>query len=112
MKFKIWDSFNKVMYYNAEMITDDKWHLGRLHNNKHCTTCVTIGKKDKRGIDIYTYDMLLIGGDLFFYVCDFSDGEALLKGINNNLKEHVYNFDEKDIEVVGSVLELNKLEAE
>lgn len=107
MKFKIWDDFNKIMYFNAENIDDPKWNFARLHHNKHCTTCVSVGKLDKNNSDIYTYDMLKIH-DLVFYVKDLEDGETKLEliGMNNNIKESLKNFKSEDIEIVGSYLEL------
>lgn len=111
MKIKVWDNANKIMYFNAEKIIDDKWDFGRLHNNKHCTTCVSVGKLDKNGVDIYTYDAIMIG-DLAFYVTDIEDGNIKIKGVNANITESLSNFDSGDISVIGSILELNKLEVE
>ena len=105
MEFKIWDNANKIMYYNAEQIDDDKWNFGRLHRNIHCQTMVSIGKKDKNNNNIYTFDMVKIG-DLMFYVDDLVDGETVLRGMNANIIEKIANFDSSEIEVVGSYLEL------
>lgn len=105
MKFKIYDHANKIMYLNAENINDPKWNFARLHHNIHCTTCVSVGKSDKLNNDIYTYDVLKID-DLLFAVEDLEDGETKLKGVNSNIEEKLENFDSKDIEVFGSILEM------
>ena len=105
MKFKIYDHANGVMYMDAENIDDPKWNFARLHHNIHCTTCVSVGKSDKNNIDIYTYDVLKIA-DLLFAVEDLENGETKLKGVNSNIEEKLENFGEDDIEIIGSVLEL------
>lgn len=105
MKFKIYDHANKIMYMNAENIDDPKWNFARLHHNMHCTTCISVGKSDKNNNDIYTYDVLRIG-DLLFTVEDLDNGESKLKGVNSNIEEKLENFDSKDIEVFGTVLEM------
>lgn len=105
MKFKIYDHANKIMYLNAENIDDPKWNFARLHHNIHCTTCVSVGKSDRLNNDIYTYDVLKID-DLFFAVEDLENGETKLKGVNSNIEEKLENFDSKDIEVFGSILEM------
>ena len=105
MKFKIYDHANKIMYLNAENIDDPKWNFARLHHNVHCTTCVSVGKSDKLNNDIYTYDVLKID-DLLFTVEDLEDGETKLKGVNSNIEEKLENFDSKDIEIFGSILEM------
>ena len=105
MKFKIYDHANGVMYMDAENIDDPKWNFARLHHNIHCTTCISLGKNDKNNNDIYTYDLVKIG-DLLFYVNELEDGEAKLIGINSNIEEKLENFGEDDIEIIGSVLEL------
>ena len=105
MKFKIYDHANKIMYMNAENIDDPKWNFARLHHNIHCTTSISLGKNDKNNNDIYTYDLVKIG-DLLFYVNELEDGEAKLIGINSNIEEKLENFGEDDIEIIGSVLEL------
>lgn len=105
MKFKIYDHANKIMYLNAENIDDPKWNFARLHHNVHCTTCVSVGKSDRLNNDIYTYDVLKID-DLFFTVEDLENGETKLKGVNSNIEEKLENFDSKDIEIFGSILEM------
>lgn len=105
MKFKIYDHANKIMYLNAENIDDPKWNFARLHHNIHCTTCVSVGKSDRLNNDIYTYDVLKID-DLLFAVEDLENGETKLKGVNSNIEEKLENFDSKDIEVFGSILEM------
>lgn len=105
MKFKIYDHANKIMYMNAENIDDPKWNFARLHHNMHCTTCISLGKCDKEGIDIYTHDLLEIG-DLAFYVSEIEDGQVKLIGVNSNIEEKLENFDEENIKVIGSILEL------
>lgn len=105
MKFKIYDGANNIMYYGAERIKDGRWDFAKLHNNVHCTTCISVGKTDKLNVDIYTYDLLKIG-DLMFYVNDLENGETKLKGLNSNIEERLESFDSSDIELVGSVLEL------
>ena len=105
MKFKIYDHANGIMYMNAENIDDPKWNFARLHHNIHCTTSISLGKNDKNNNDIYTYDLVKIG-DLLFYVNELEDGEAKLIGINSNIEERLENFGEDDIEIIGSVLEL------
>ena len=105
MKFKIYDHANGVMYMDAENIDDPKWNFARLHHNIHCTTCISVGKSDKNNIDIYTYDVLKIA-DLLFAVEDLENGETKLKGVNSNIEEKLENFGEDDIEIIGSVLEL------
>lgn len=105
MKFKIYDHANKIMYLNAENIDDPKWNFARLHHNLHCTTCVSVGKSDRLNNDIYTYDVLKID-DLLFTVEDLEDGETKLKGVNSNIEEKLENFDSKDIEIFGSILEM------
>lgn len=105
MKFKIYDHANKIMYMNAENIDDSKWNFGRLHHNIHCVTCVSVGKKDKNDIDIYTHDLLKIG-DLFFTVGELENGETKLIGVNSNIEEKLSTFDSKDIIVFGTSLEL------
>lgn len=105
MKFKIYDHANKIMYLNAENIDDPKWNFARLHHNVHCTTCVSVGKSDRVNNDIYTYDVLKID-DLLFTVEDLEDGETKLKGVNSNIEEKLENFDSKDIEIFGSILEM------
>ena len=105
MKFKIYDHANKIMYLNAENIDDPKWNFARLHHNVHCTTCVSVGKSDRLNNDIYTYDVLKID-DLLFTVEDLENGETKLKGVNSNIEEKLENFDSKDIEVFGSILEM------
>ena len=105
MKFKIYDHANKIMYMNAENIDDPKWNFARLHHNIHCTTCVSVGKSDKFNNDIYTYDVLKIA-DLLFAVEDLENGETKLKGVNSNIEEKLENFGEDDMEIIGSVLEL------
>ena len=105
MKFKIYDHANKIMYMDAENIDDPKWNFARLHHNIHCTTSISLGKNDKNNNDIYTYDLVKIG-DLLFYVNELEDGEAKLIGINSNIEEKLENFGEDDIEIIGSVLEL------
>lgn len=105
MKFKIYDHANKIMYLNAENIDDPKWNFARLHHNIHCTTCVSVGKSDRLNNDIYTYDVLKID-DLLFTVEDLEDGETKLKGVNSNIEEKLENFDSKDIEIFGSILEM------
>lgn len=105
MKFKIYDHANKIMYLNAENIDDPKWNFARLHHNVHCTTCVSVGKSDRLNNDIYTYDVLKID-DLLFTVEDLEDGETKLKGVNSNIEEKLENFDSKDIEIFGSILEM------
>ena len=105
MKFKIYDHANGVMYMDAENIDDPKWNFARLHHNIHCTTCVSVGKSDKNNIDIYTYDMLKID-DLIFYVSDIEDGQIKLIGVNSNIEEKLENFEENQIEVIGSILEV------
>lgn len=105
MKFKIYDHANKIMYLNAENIDDPKWNFARLHHNIHCTTCVSVGKSDRLNNDIYTYDVLKID-DLLFTVEDLENGETKLKGVNSNIEEKMENFDSKDIEIFGSILEM------
>lgn len=105
MKFKIYDHANKIMYMNAENIDDPKWNFARLHHNMHCTTCVSVGKSDRINNDIYTYDVLKID-DLLFTVEDLENGETKLKGVNSNIEEKLENFDSKDIEIFGSILEM------
>ena len=105
MKFKIYDHANGIMYMNAENIDDPKWNFARLHHNIHCTTCVSVGKYDKNNVDIYTYDMLKID-DLIFYVSDIEDGQIKLIGVNSNIEEKLENFEENQIEVLGSILEV------
>lgn len=105
MKFKIYDHANKIMYLNAENIDDPKWNFSRLHHNVHCTTCVSVGKSDRLNNDIYTYDVLKID-DLLFAVEDLENGETKLKGVNSNIEEKLENFDSKDIEIFGSILEM------
>ena len=105
MKFKIYDHANGVMYMDAENIDDPKWNFARLHHNIHCTTCVSVGKSDRLNNDIYTYDVLKID-DLLFTVEDLEDGETKLKGVNSNIEEKLENFDSKDIEIFGSILEM------
>lgn len=105
MKFKIYDHANKIMYLNAENIDDSKWNFARLHHNIHCTTCVSVGKSDRLNNDIYTYDVLKID-DLLFTVEDLENGETKLKGVNSNIEEKLENFDSKDIEIFGSILEM------
>lgn len=105
MKFKIYDHANKIMYLNAENIDDPKWNFARLHHNIHCTTCVSVGKSDRLNNDIYTYDVLKID-DLLFTVEDLENGETKLKGVNSNIEEKLENFDSKDIEIFGSILEM------
>lgn len=105
MKFKIYDHANKIMYLNAENIDDPKWNFARLHHNVHCTTCVSVGKSDRLNNDIYTYDVLKID-DLLFTVEDLENGETKLKGVNSNIEEKLENFDSKDIEIFGSILEM------
>ena len=105
MKFKIYDHANKIMYMNAENIDDPKWNFARLHHNMHCTTCVSVGKSDRLNNDIYTYDVLKID-DLLFAVEDLENGETKLKGVNSNIEEKLENFDSKDIEIFGSILEM------
>lgn len=105
MKFKIYDHANKIMYLNAENIDDPKWNFARLHHNVHCTTCVSVGKSDRLNNDIYTYDVLKID-DLLFAVEDLENGETKLKGVNSNIEEKLENFDSKDIEIFGSILEM------
>lgn len=105
MKFKIYDHANKIMYLNAENIDDPKWNFARLHHNVHCTTCVSVGKSDRLNNDIYTYDVLKID-DLLFTVEDLENGETKLKGVNSNIEEKLENFDSKDIEIFGSILEV------
>lgn len=105
MKFKIYDKANKIMYMDAEKINDPKWNFGRLHNNIHCVTCVSIGAADVNNVDIYTYDLVKIG-DLIFYVDDLENGETKLKGLNSNIEEKVENFDSSEMEVLGSSLEV------
>ena len=105
MKFKIYDHANGVMYMNAENIDDPKWNFARLHHNIHCTTCVSVGKSDRLNNDIYTYDVLKID-DLLFAVEDLENGETKLKGVNSNIEEKLENFDSKDIEIFGSILEM------
>ena len=105
MKFKIYDHANGVMYMDAENIDDPKWNFARLHHNIHCTTCISVGKSDKNNIDIYTYDILQIA-DLLFAVEDLENGETKLKGVNSNIEEKLENFDSKDIEIFGSILEM------
>lgn len=105
MKFKIYDHANKIMYLNAENIDDPKWNFARLHHNIHCTTSVSVGKSDRLNNDIYTYDVLKID-DLLFTVEDLENGETKLKGVNSNIEEKLENFDSKDIEIFGSILEM------
>lgn len=105
MKFKIYDHANGIMYMNAENIDDPKWNFARLHHNIHCTTCVSVGKSDRLNNDIYTYDVLKID-DLLFTVEDLENGETKLKGVNSNIEEKLENFDSKDIEIFGSILEM------
>lgn len=105
MKFKIYDHANKIMYMNAENIDDPKWNFARLHHNIHCTTCVSVGKSDRLNNDIYTYDVLKID-DLLFTVEDLENGETKIKGVNSNIEEKLENFDSKDIEIFGSILEM------
>lgn len=105
MKFKIYDHANKIMYLNAENIDDPKWNFARLHHNIHCTTCVSVGKSDRLNNDIYTYDVLKID-DLLFTVEDLENGETKIKGVNSNIEEKLENFDSKDIEIFGSILEM------
>lgn len=105
MKFKIYDHANKIMYLNAENIDDPKWNFARLHHNIHCTTCVSVGKSDRLNNDIYTYDVIKID-DLLFAVEDLENGETKLKGFNSNIEEKLENFDSKDIEIFGSILEM------
>lgn len=105
MEFKIYDKANKIMYMNAENINDPKWHFGKLHHNIHCTTCISVGKYDKNNINIYTYDMLKID-DLIFYVSEIENGQAKLIGVNSNIEEKLENFEENQIEVIGSILEV------
>ncbi|WWT40480.1 hypothetical protein [Staphylococcus phage PT94] len=112
MEFRIWDNVNKTMYYNAERIDDSKWDFGRLHRNIHCTTMVSVGKTDKLGVLIYTFDLLKVGEDLIFYVDEIDDGAIKLRGVNSNIEEYLDNFDSKDIEVLGCVLELENIETE
>lgn len=112
MKIKLWDNANKIMYYDAEKINDPKWNFGRLHNNIHCTTCVSVGKTDKHNTDIYTYDLIAIDSDLVFYVGDIEEGTIKLKGLNTNIEESLESFDSSDIEVLGSVLELKNIETD
>lgn len=106
MRFKIYDSYNKIMYYDAERIQDDVWDFSRLHNNKHCITCVTVGKKDCKDNDIFTYDLVSIYGSIF-YVSDIKDGHVILKGINHNKVELLSNYESYQLEVLGSFLELS-----
>lgn len=105
MKFKIYDHANGVMYMDAENIDDPKWNFARLHHNIHCTTCVSVGKYDKNNVDIYTYDMLKID-DLIFHVSDIEYGQIKLIGVNSNIEEKLENFEENQIEVLGSILEV------
>lgn len=105
MEFKIWDDFNKIMYYNAERINDDKWDFGRLHHNKYCTTCVSVGMKDKNDTPIFTYDLVLVYGNIY-YVSEFNKGEVVLVGMNTNNNEKLSKLSDVDIEVVGNKLEL------
>lgn len=105
MKFKIYDHANKIMYLNAENIDDPKWNFARLHHNVHCTTCVSVGKSDRLNNDIYTYDVLKID-DLLFTVEDLENGETKIKGVNSNIEEKLENFDSKDMEIFGSILEM------
>lgn len=104
MRFKVYDKYNKIMYMDADKIQDSKWNLGKMHNNKHFETCISVDYPANCATTLFTNDLIRIKS--VFYYIKLEEGCVKIVGVHEPIEELLIDHDPSEIELYGSILEV------